>query len=210
METVFTIIFVGVLLSIPLLLGRSFYRALSKRKRLAGEVPHLRHTSARIIGFTKIKDVSESSFREHYPIVEYQTDENEVIWAEAQPCKEGMFGLNTFVEILCRPDRPCSVRVVQSPDQMRVFVAIEKNVEIALSLLGICLLIAVAIWFHGLALHILGPVFILLVSGYVLGHLTKRAFWKREDRREELQYQNLCDRLAAAKNNGSVSAELTE
>ncbi|GHA54986.1 hypothetical protein GCM10008927_21030 [Amylibacter ulvae] len=173
-------------------------------------MPKLRHASGRIVGFTKIKYASESSFAEHYPIVEYETHENEVIWAEAQPSKEGMVGLNTVVDIMCRPGRARSVRIVQSPNQTQGFITLEKNLEIVLSLIGIGILFAVAIWYHGFALHILGPIFIMLVFGYALGHLTKKGFSKREERMDANHYQSICNRLIAAQDKGSVPANLAE
>ena len=208
-ETVSYIIFVGVLLSIPLFLGRTFYRALATRKRIEEEVHELTHASARIVGFTEKTSYSESDVLEHFAIVEYETPENEVIWAETQPCDKDMYGLNTVVDIMCRPGRARSVKIIQTPGQRAGVVTFEKNFEVVLSLLGIGILLAVAIGYHGFAVHILGAIFGMLGAGFVLGYLTKDVS-KREERVAENHYQTICNRLVAAQNDGSVPAHLTE
>ena len=104
-ETGSFIIFVGVLLAIPLFLGRALYRGLVTRRRIESEMHDLTHASARVIGFTTKTSHSESDVFEHFAIVEYETPENEVVWAETQPCNKEMYGLDTVVDILCRPGR---------------------------------------------------------------------------------------------------------
>ena len=208
-ETGSFIIFVGVLLSIPLFLGRAFYRALETRKRIQDEVRDLTHYSARIVGFTKKTNYSESDFLEHFAIVEYETPENEVIWAETQPCNKDMYGLNTEVDIMCRPGRARSVKIIQNANRETGFVTFEKNFEVALSLLGIGILFAVAIWYHGFAMHILGAIVAMLGVGYASGYLTK-GFSNRSEKLAENQYQSICNRLVTAQENGNVPAHLTE
>ena len=84
-ETGSFIIFVSVLLAIPLFLGRALYRGLVTRRRIESEMHDLTHASARVIGFTTKTSHSESDVFEHFAIVEYETPEHEVVWAETQP-----------------------------------------------------------------------------------------------------------------------------
>ena len=166
-------------------------------------------TSARIVGFTKKNSYSESDILEHVAIVEYETPENELIWAETQPCNKDMYELNSVVDIMCNPDRARSVMIVQNTAETSGLITFEKNFEIALSLLWIAILLAVAIWYHGFAVHILGPIFAMLGVGYALGHLTKSVS-KHEERLAATHHQNIRSRLMAAQEKGSIPADLTE
>ncbi len=169
----------------------------------------LTHASARIVGFTEKPNYSESDVLEHYAIVEYETPENEVTWAVTQPCNEDMYGRNTVVEIMCRPDRARSVTILPKASWKSGIIAFEKNFEIVLSLLGIGSLFGVAIWYHGFAVHILGAILGMLGVGFASGYLTKDAS-KRKERFDASHYQSISNRLVAAQENGSIPASLTE
>ena len=169
----------------------------------------LTYASARVIGFTEKASYSESDVLEHFAIVEYETPEKEVVWAETQPCNKDMHGLNTVVDIMCRPGRARSVKMVENTNEKPGSITFEKNFEIALSLLGIGILLAVAIWYHGFAMHIQGPIIGMLGAGYALGYLTIGVS-KRKERLAANHYQSICNRLVAAQDNGSVPAYLTE
>lgn len=205
-EQISTFVFLAVLLAIPFFLGRSFYRALVTRKRIEQEARELIYTQARIIGFTEQPAYSEDSHM-HSPIVEYKTSGNEVVWAQTQPSDKDRDELGVTVEIMWQPERPRQAHILPYKEFSTVVVGFGKIIEVVLSLVGICFVFGVAIHFHGFAIHIIGPLMIMLVIGFGFGHLTngRRTYAEKVDM---AGYQRQCDRLIQAQKRGVVPCYL--
>jgi hypothetical protein len=207
-ETLFSVVFVGVLLAIPFFSGRSFYRALVTRKRIEHESREVIFSQARIVGFTEQPANSEDRDK-HSAIVEYETFDNEVIWAETQLRDKGSHKLNSVVEIMWRPKRPRQVYIIPYKEFSTVVVGFEKNIEVVFNLVGICFVFGFAIQASGFAIHIIGPLLIMLGIGFGFGHVTKGRGTYAE-RLDVDSYQRQCDRLIPAQERGVVPCHLNE
>ena len=167
------------------------------------------HASARIIGFTENTSLTETDDLQHHAVVAYEIAENEDIWAITQPCNEAMYGVNTVVEIMYRPDRARSVIILPKPSWKPGLIAFEKNFEIGMALLVIGCLVGMSVWYLGFALHILAAFLGMIGVGFASGYLTKGPN-KRFETLEESHYQSMSRRLGAAQDNGRVPASLTD
>lgn len=205
-EQLSTFVFLAVLLAIPFFLGRSFYRALATRKRIEQDARELNYTQARIIGFTEQPAYSEDC-NKHSAVVEYETSGNEVVWAETQPAYKDRHELGATVEIMWQPERPRQAHILPYKEFSTAVVGFGKIIEVVLSLVGICFLFGVTIHFHGFAMHIIGPLLIMLGIGFGFGHLTKgrRTYAEKVD---VAGYQRRCDRLIQAQERGVVPCHL--
>ena len=201
--------FIAVLLAIPFFFGRGLYRAFALRTRIEDEAKTIRFAQARIVGFTKGNDISDSIGFDHFAIVEYKTAKGEVIWAETLSCDRRDFELNSTVQIMYRPGYPRSVKVMPNRDWARSYVGFEKNFELVLVLLGIAFLLGSVLYYHGVAAHILGPGFAMMAAGFAFGHWTKGRKTPA-DRADAESYRSMCDRLTRAQARGVIPCELTE
>lgn len=89
------------------------------------------------------------------------------------------------------------------------FIAMEKNFELMLAVVGVLIASGTTIYYHGFDPQILGPFFMMICAGLGFGHLTKN--WGNRDAEiSAAGYQRKHDRMIIAEEQGIVPCFLEE
>tara|TARA_R110002072_G_scaffold79879_4_gene183885 strand:- start:465 stop:1094 length:630 start_codon:yes stop_codon:yes gene_type:complete len=206
-ESIFTIIFIIVVLSILFGCGLGLWRAISKRKEIENLFSEAKYISGRVIGYTERKYDSENT-RHHYAIVEYLSDQSEVVWAETQSCNKGDYSINSEVNLMYHAHNKRDVMVVLIQDTLKMQLSFERNLELFINVI-FTTLILVSVIYYGYGTHIL--IFLLLSysAGFAFGAITKN----KSKLEEKLRIQYSKDRnkrLIPAQEKGETPCYLKE
>jgi hypothetical protein len=207
-ESIFTIIFILVVLSIPFGLGLGLWRAASKRKEIENLFSEAKYSFGRVIGYTERQYDSEN-IGHYYAIIEYLSDQNEAVWAETESCNKDDYSINSKIEVMCHPRDKRMVMIVLTQNLLRVRFNFEKNLGLFVNLIFTTFILATVIYYHGYAPHILIPLFLSYSAGFLFGVITKNKSQLEEKLRiKDVEERN--KRLIAAQQKGDIPCYLKE
>ncbi len=207
-EGLFTIVFILALLSIPFGLGFSLSRSIRKRKQIENLYASVQCRSGRVVGYTDPK-YDPDIVGDHYIVVEYMSDQNEAIWAEAGGRRKADHPVNSVVVVMCDPHDKRRVTIVFTQNVLRLGINIEKNLGLAINLVFTGLILATVFQYHGIAPKILIPFCISYAVGLLCGAVINTT--RRRDDAWTLQDRSARTiRLKAAQQDGIVPCYLKE
>ena len=207
-ESIFTIIFIIVVLSIPFGLGLGLWRAISKRKEIENLFSEAKYSSGRVIGYTKRKYNTEN-IGDYYIIIEYLSDQGKVIWAEGDSCEKDAYSINSKIKLMFHPRDKRYVMRVLAQDLARVRTSFEKNVDLFINIIFTILILASVLYYYGYTPHFLTPLLLSYSIGFVFGAITK----SKSKLDEKSRIQNSEDRnkrLITAQEKGDIPCYLEE
>ncbi len=206
-ESIFTIVFIIVVLSIPFALGLGLWRAISKRKEIETLYSEAKYISGRIIGYTERAYDSENT-RHHYAIVEYLSDQNEVLWAETDGCNKEDYSINSDVNLMYHPRDKRYVMVVLTQDILRMRLNFERYLGLFINIVFTIFILASAIY-YGYGPHILISLFLSYFAGFAFGAITKNKC-KLEEKSRIQASEDRNKRLISAQEKGDTPCYLKE
>lgn len=206
-EDIFTILFVGILLIIPFGLGTNLSRSLRRRKETQTLFSELMYGFGRVIGYTKRKYDTEN-MGDYYMVVEYMSDQGELLWAEGDSCHKNALPINSEISIVFHPRDKRSVRRALTQGHTKVHEEIEKNVELFLNLTITVIIIGTVIYYKGYAAHLFIPLFLSYAVGLAFGAIVTG---KKSDEKLRVRHsKNRNERLMVAQAKGSIPCYIEE
>ncbi|WP_189581153.1 hypothetical protein [Litorimonas cladophorae] len=145
-EAIFTFVFVAVLLAIPFAIGMNLSRALRNRREIKSLISEAKHSSGRVVGYTKRRYDSES-IGQYYPIFEYKTDDGHLLWAEGQSCDIDEYPINSSIELMFHPRDKRDVAFVVTQNLMQMRMNFEKNLGVSFNIFATIFLIACIVYY---------------------------------------------------------------
>lgn len=206
-ESIFTIIFIIVVLSIPFGSGVWLWRAISKKKEIENLFSEAKYISGRVIGYTERRHDSENT-RHHYAIIEYLSDQNEVVWAETEACNKDDYSIHSEVNVMYHPRDNRRVIVVLTQGILKTRFSFEKYFGLFVNFIFTFFIFASVIS-YGYGPHALTFLFLSYSAGFIFGAITKN----KSTLEEKLRVQHSAarnKRLIAAQNKGEIPCYLKE
>ena len=206
-ENIFTVIFIIVVLSIPFGLGLGLWRAISKRKEIENLYSEAKYITGRVVGYTERRYDPENT-RHHYTIVEYLSDQNEVLWAETDSCNKEDYSINSEVNLMYHPRDKRYVMVVLTQDILRMRLNFERYISLFINIV-FTIFIFVSVIYYGYGSHILISIFLSYVVGFAFGAITKNKS-KLEEKLRIQESEDRNKRLILAQEKGEIPCYLKE
>lgn len=207
-EGIFTVIFILVLLAIPFGLGLHLWRAIRQRKKIENLSSEVKRGSGRVVGYTERRYDPENS-GDHYAVVEYLSDQNEVVWAESEGCNKEDHPINAKVDVMYHPRDERRVTLFLTQEIQRLRFTFEKNLGLAFNFIFTIFVLATVFQYHGHAPNILIPLFVSYLAGLLFGAMTKDTRrWEEKARMQDSDERNR--RLRVAQQRGDVPCYLKE
>lgn len=183
------------------------WRSVSKRKEIENLFSETKYISGCVIGYTERKHDTENT-RHHYAIIEYISDQNEVIWAENEGCNKGDYSIKSEVNLMYHPRDKRNVMIALSQDHPRIQANFEKNLGLSINIL-FTLFIFSSVAYYGHGYPILISFLLSYSGGFVFGAVTKNKNKREEDLRiQDSEARN--KRLIAAQEKGEIPCYLKE
>lgn len=206
-ESIFTIIFMIISLSIPFGLGLGLWRAIGTKREIDALLSESIQSTGRVVGYTE-RTFDPDNITQHYAVIEYPTDRDEVVWAESEGCDKGAWPINAEVEVMYHPRDRRSVMVVADKHRLRLRIGFEKSVLLVTNLI-FAILIFTSLAYYRYPWSVIITLLFVYLGGFVFGAIIKSKN-RHEERTRVLQSKLRDDRLIAAQRVGNIPCSLKE
>lgn len=199
-ESIFSFVFVGFVAFIPFSLAYSLGKEIFNHyERLPALISRVKETKARVVGYT-LGYPSDSS-GDYYAVVEFKTENGDVIWAENSAQKNKDYAIEKEVLISYHPDDPRHVTIGDYRHLM-------KGGKIMLYIVAaFSLIVSLSLLFY---FKFPSMMSYLITGGYLSGFILGYRFGTNADLKNEKAMRKTRDeRLIAAQQEGKVPCNLS-